>query len=162
MTVWNARTTDELDLVAGPLGDAYFDIDELEHDEGAGVLTIPFAQEGGWGPLLEDPAWRDAPRAETVRVTWRFREERVPLMRGVLTVRNVEAVAIDDGAGDAGMLLNLSYDEGTRTLTVEGVSGNLKAVVESLDITSELRPDEVALYIRRRHSVFGWSSERRL
>ena len=52
--------------------------------------------------------------------------------------------------GDAAMLLGLEYDEGGRAVTVAGVSGYMTVTVEKLDVTAELHPDQVALYVRRR------------
>ena len=109
----------------------------------SGTLAVPFAQE---------PECQGAPRTQFVRRTWWYTEERVPFMRGVLRVGHVVAVSWDQDAGDAAMLLGVSYDDSTRRLTVRGVSGDVTAVVERLDVTAELHPDDVALYVRRRRS----------
>jgi len=156
VTTWHAETPDGLEEVSGVIHDAWFDIDGVRYDETTQVLIIPFAQEGGWGPMLDDPAWRDAPKPELVRTSWRYRDERVPFVRGTLRITAVESVTLDQGAGDAAMLLELLYDSATRRLTVEGVSGDLVARVHRLDVTAEL-VNEVALYVRRRHGLLGVS-----
>ena len=157
MTEWNARSAADLAGISSLLHDAYFDFDDVAHDAVARVLSVPFAQERAGLPVDDDPAWRDAPRVDVVRKTWRYTEQRVPFVRGVLRVRQVESVALDAEAGDAATLLGLDYDETSRRLKVEGVSGDLIAVVARIDLTAELRPDEVALYVRRRRGRLGAS-----
>jgi hypothetical protein len=80
-------------------------------------------------------------------------------MRGLLEVRNVTSFSADQTVGDAQMLLGIRYDAARGRVTIDGVSGNLAALVDALDVTAQLRPDEVALYVRRRHWWFGWSSQ---
>jgi hypothetical protein len=93
-----------------------------------------------------------------VKTTWRYREERVPFMRGTLRIAAVESVALDRGASDAAMLLGVRYDRDTRYVTVEGASGDLGARVHRLDVTAEL-VNEVALFVRRRYHRFGGESD---
>jgi hypothetical protein len=133
VTTWHAEFVEDLAEVAGAVHDAWFDIDDLVHDVASQTLVIPFAQEWDWGRMREDAAWRDAPKPELTRATWRYREERVPFMRGALRIASVESVAIDERAGDAAMLLGIRYDVTTRAVTVEGVSGNVSAHVQDLD-----------------------------
>jgi hypothetical protein len=158
VTTWHAEFADDLAELGGVVHDAWFDIDGVVHDEACQTLVIPFAQEWEWGPMLEDPAWPDAPKPELTRTTWRYREERVPFMRGTLRIADVESVAIDKGARDAAMLLGIRYDSTTRSITVEGVSGNLLVRVQRLHVTVEFLP-EVVLYVRRRHGRFGGASD---
>jgi hypothetical protein len=151
VNTWKAQCAADLDEISGVVHDAWFDADELVHDRAAGTLAVPFAQES---------EWQGAPRTQFLRRTWRYTEERVPFMHGVLRVGHVVAVSQDENAGDAAMLLGVRYDESTRRVTVEGVSGSVTAVVERLDVTAELHPDEVALYVRRRRShIFGAESD---
>ncbi len=139
----------------------------MRHDEATKVLVVPFAQEWEWGPMLDDPAWRDAPKPELLKTTPRSREARVPFMRGTLRIAAADSVTLDRGAGDAAMLLGLRYDSAARNVTVEGVSGDLSARVHRLDVTAEL-VNEVALYVRRHRRPFGvsdrplWESSRLL
>lgn len=150
MPTWTAERVAELEEISGIVHDAWFEVDEVVDDRVDGTLTIAFAQEP-W-QLDADEQSRDAPQPEFLRRTWRYEEQRVPFIRGVLRVRYVVAISADEGFGDAAMLLGTSYDEATQRLTVQGVSGNLTAVVERLGVTVEILPDEVALYIRRRRS----------
>jgi hypothetical protein len=92
-----------------------------------------------------------------VRKTWRYTEERVPFARGVLHVRHVTSFTAEPDAGDAGMLLGVRYDATERRVTIDGVSGDLTALVEQLDIAAELHPSEIALYVLRRHGWLGSS-----
>lgn len=155
MSAWRAQTADALDVISGVIHDALLDIDDVEHDAAAWTLTIPFAQD--WGQAADA---EEVPEAELVAVTWRYREEKVPFMRGLLRIANVRGVELDRGIGDAAMLLGLRYDGDTSRLTIDGVSGDIVATVDRLDVTCELSRDEVAMYVRRRHSrLFGWTSE---
>jgi hypothetical protein len=147
-------------VVSGVIHDAYLEADEVQYDQAARLVSVPFAQEwGDWSPLDEDAGRRDAPRPEPMRKTWRHTEERVPFMRGLLQVRNVTSFSADQTVGDARMLLGIRYDAAAGRVTIDGVSGNLAALVDALDVTAQLRPDEVALYVRRRHWWFGGSSQ---
>jgi hypothetical protein len=137
VTTWHAATSDALEEVGAVIHDAWFDIDDVRH-EAMQMLVVPFAQEWEWGPMLDDPAWRKAAKPQFVKTTRRYREERVPFMRGSLRIAAVESVSIDRGAGDAAMLLGVRYDRAARTVTVEGVSGDLAARVDRLDVTAEL------------------------
>jgi hypothetical protein len=159
VTTWHADTPEALNEVAGVIHDAWFDIDDVRHDAGTQTLIVPFAQEWDWGPMLDDPAWRDAARPQVVTRIGPYRKERVPLMRGVLRIGAVESVAIDEGAGDAAMLEELRYDSAARTVTVEGISGDLRARVHRLDVTAELG-SEVSRWVHRRR-ISGLVSVRR-
>jgi hypothetical protein len=159
VSTWNAESPEALQEVSGVIHDAYFDAGHVRYDHAARLLSVPFAQEwGDWWPLDEDAERHDAPRPEPVRKTWRYTEERVPFMRGLLRVRHVTSFTADAEAGDAGTLLGVRYDAATRRLTIDGVSGNLAATVENLEVTAELRSDEVALHVARRHGWLGSSS----
>jgi hypothetical protein len=158
VTTWHAESTQDLAEIAGVIHDSWFDIDDVEHHATAQTLVIPFAQEWDGPPLRDDPEWRDAPKPEPTRTTWRYREEHVPFMRGVLRIAAVEAADIDRHAGDAAMLLDTRYDADTRLVTVEGVSGDLRARVQQLDVTAEL-VNEVALVVRRRRGLLGGASD---
>ncbi len=160
MTTWHAETPKGLEEVAGVIHDAWFDIDGVRHDEATQALIVPFAQEWEWGPMLDDPAWRNAPKPELLKTAWRYQEERVPFMRGTLRIAAVESVTLDRGAGDAAMLLGLRYDSAARSVTVEGESGDLGARVHRLDVTADLA-NEIALYVRRRHGLL-WMSDQPL
>lgn len=157
MTTWTARSTRELREISAVIHDAYFEFDDVSHDPVARELSVPFAQQWDWPPLNSDPAWREAPRPALISKTWRYTEERVPFMRGALRVRAVQSVVLDPEAGDAAMLLGVEYDQTSRRLTIDGVSGNLAAVVERLQVTAELWPDDIALYVRRRRGPVGES-----
>jgi hypothetical protein len=146
VTAWRAETTEALVEVAGVIHDAWFDMDGVSHDEATGTLVVSFAQESGWSSMLDDPAWRDAAEPEFVKATWRYREERVPFMRGTLRIAAVESVALDQGAGDPAMLLGIVYDRAAHSITVEGVSGDVKVRVSRLDVTAEL-VNEVSLWV---------------
>jgi hypothetical protein len=161
VTTWHAATSDALREVGGVVGDAWFDIDGVRHDEATQQLVVPFAQDWEWGPMLDDPAWRDAPKPEFVKATWRYREERVPFMRGTLRIAAVGSVSIDRDAGDAAMLLGVRYDDVTHTVTVEGVSGDLAARVDRLEVTVELS-NEISIWVQRRHGRFGGVSSKPL
>ncbi len=84
-------------------------------------------------------------------------------MRRVLRIAAVEAADVDDGAGagDAAMLIDARYDADTGLVTVEGISGDLKARVQRLDVTAELI-NEVALMVRRRNGLLGLESDKPL
>lgn len=155
VTTWAATSGEALEKISGLVGDARFDADRAVHNEESGVLSLPFAQEWEWSPLTEDPEWENAPRAEIVRRTWRYRDERVPFMRGMLVVRHVEVFINDPKASDAGILTGIIYDPVNRRLTLSGASGDLIAVVSALDVAAELRPDDVALTVLRRCGPFG-------
>jgi hypothetical protein len=157
VTVWRAHSAEALGEISGVIHDAYFDYDEVRYDPEAGVVRVPFGQAWDWPPLNEDPEWRDAPRTEFVRKTWRYTQERVPFMRGVLMIRQVQTFTPDARAGEAGMLLSLDHDAGSGKLTVNAVSGDLVAVVSSVDVEADLRPDEVALWVVRRRGRIGVS-----
>jgi hypothetical protein len=158
VTTWHAESASDLADIAGLIHDAWFDVEDVAHDVETRTLVIPFAQEWDWGPMREDPAWRDAPKPELTKTTWRYREERVPFVRGTLRIADVESVAIDASAGDAAMLLGIRYDTTTDCVTVEGVSGNLSAHVQRLNVSAELRT-EIAHYVRRRHGLLGGVSD---
>jgi hypothetical protein len=150
MPTWTAESVPELDEISGVVHDAWFDVDEVVRDRAAGTVTVPFAQDPG--QFDADEQCRDDPRPQLLRRTWRYTEERVPFIRGVLRVGHVVALSEDDEFGDAAMLLGTSYDEATRRVTVRAASGNVTAVVERLGVTVEIHPHEVALYVRRRRS----------
>ena len=156
MTTWHAGTAQGLAEIGGVIHDAWFDIDGVRHDEATQMLIVPFAQQGPWGPMLDDPTWRDAPKPTLLKRTWRYREERVPFMRGTLRVGAVESVAIDPDAGDAGMLLGIRFDAGKQTVIVETASGQLAARIHRLDVNADL-VNEVARYVRRRYGLLGVS-----
>ncbi len=149
MTTWHADSTRALEEIGALIHDAWFDIDDVRHDQEQHALIVPFAQQ--WD---ED----DAPTPELIKRTWRYREERVPLMRGTLRIEAVVSVEVDRDAGDAGMLVGLRYDERERKVTMEGISGDLHARVERLEVTAEL-VKEVAMYVRRRQGLLGESEE---
>ena len=157
MTTWNAESAEALAEISGVIHDAWFDADDVQYDAAAQTLCVPFAQEWDWPPLNEGPEWQKAPRPEFLRKTWRFTEERVPFMRGVLRVRHVTSFSADAGVGDAGMLLDVEHDPHAGKLTIHGVSGDLAALIVRIDVTAELRPDEVALYVSRRRGRLGSS-----
>jgi hypothetical protein len=150
VTVWTAASADELEVISGVIHDSWFFSDEVAYDRAARRLVIPFAQEWDWPPLRDSPEWQHAPRATVVRRTWRYTEERVPFMSGELCIGQVTAVSQDEGIGDAAMLLRVVYEAARRLITVEGVSGDITANVERLDVRAELRADRVALHVRRR------------
>jgi hypothetical protein len=83
-------------------------------------------------------------------------------MRGEIRVRTVRAFRFDPGAGDAGTLLGMRYEEAEGAVRIEGVSGDLVAVVDEVDVSLELRPDDVALYVERRTLPGGATQERPL
>jgi hypothetical protein len=157
VALWKAESGEALEEISGVIHDAYFDADAVEYEASAQTLRVPFAQ--GWDGLLLDkePEWQQAPQPEVLRRTWRYTEERVPFMRGVIYVRHVESFVADAGAGDAGMLLGIDYDADTRKLRIGGVSGDLVALVGRIDVTAELRSDEFALYVSRRCGRLGVS-----
>jgi hypothetical protein len=143
---------------AGLVHDAFFQIEDVEHDQSSETLIIPFAQTWEWGAMLSDPAWRDAPRTEFVRKTWRYREERVPFMRGTLRIAAVQSYRVEEAMGDSGVLLDVRYDSDAGMVVVESVSGELHARVRRLDVAAELR-NELALYVRRRRGFLRGESE---
>ena len=147
---WRAVAPEGLPEVSSVVHDAYFDADSVEYDRGRRVLSVPFAQEW-WEPAEDDP------RPELVRKTWRYREERVPFVHGVLHVRHVTSFTAEPDAGDAGMLLGVRYDANERRVTIDGVSGDLTALVDELDVAAELHPGEVARYVLRRYGRLGSS-----
>ena len=57
-------------------------------------------------------------------------------------------------------MVSVRYDAVRRYLTVEGVSGDIRARVERLEVTAELVND-VAVIVLRRDGRFGGSSENR-
>ena len=121
---------------------------------GAVLPGSAFAQE--WG-LVEDA---ETPEAELVAVTWRYREEKVPFMRGLLRIAEIRDVELGRDIGDAASLLGLRFDDRTSRLTIDGVSGAFVVTVDVLDVTCELSRDVVALYVRRRHGrLLGGISE---
>jgi len=136
---WKAESTQELEEISSLVHDAYFDIDAVEYDEAAGALLVPFAQAGP-----EDGRARSG-------------DERVPFMRGRLVVSDVEAVDLDRAPGDAAMLVYVRYDAAGGVVTVEGVSGDLVVRVSRLHVTAEVHPEQIALYVRRRHGPMGTS-----
>jgi hypothetical protein len=155
--MWKAESPQELGEISRLVHDAYFDFDDVIYDAAAEFLTVPFLQEWEWPPLDQDPDWQDAPRTEVLGKTWRYTEQRVPFMRGSLHVMHVESVSLDSASGDAAMLRAICYDTTAGQLTIEGVSGDLTARVTRLQITAELRPDEIGLRVRRRVGFVGTS-----
>src|SRR3954467_13664637 len=107
MTSWHADGPEALEAIGGGIHDAGVDIADVHHDEATRALAVPFAQEWGWGPMLDDPDWRHAPKPELLKTTWRYREERVPFMRGTLRIAEIESCTLDPRAGDAAMLTDL-------------------------------------------------------
>ena len=161
MALWKAESVGDLPEISGVIHDAYFDADAVRYDAAARTVCIPFAQEWDSPPLDADPAWQAVPQPVFVRKAWRYTEERVAFMRGVLRVADVNAFSADAGAGDAGTLLGIAYDSLSGRLTIEGVSGDLAALIGRIDVTAELHPGEVGVFVLRRRGLFG-SSERPL
>jgi hypothetical protein len=157
MTRWKAESAQALGEISRVIHDAYFDADDVQYDPGAQTVCVPFAQQQDWASVEDAPEWQDAPQTEFVRKTWRYTEERVPFMRGELRATDVWSFIPDASAGDAGMLLSIDYDANAGKLTIRGVSGDLVAFVGRIDVTAELRPDQVALYVSRRRGGFGSS-----
>lgn len=155
MAVWKADAPEGLAALARVVHDAYFDSGEVRYDSQARTLLVPFAQEWEGLQLGQDPEWARAPRPEILRRTWRYTEALVPFMRGTLQLEGVESFSADPAAGEAGMLLGLEYDDALSLLVVTGVSGDITAVVDRVAATAELRPNEVALRVRRRRGRFG-------
>jgi hypothetical protein len=62
VTTWHAESPTDLSEIAGVVHDAWFDIDDVAHGESDRTLVVPFAQDGTWGSMREDPARRRAAR----------------------------------------------------------------------------------------------------
>jgi hypothetical protein len=153
---WHAQSPEALRDVSAVIHDAYLDVDEVHYDQAGRCIRIPFAQD--WGRLVNDDEPAQAgPRAELTRRTWRYVETRVPFVRGVLCVRHVSSFAADANAGDASMLLGIRYDAGAGRVTIDGASGDLTALVDQLDVAAEVRPEEIAAHVLRRHGRIGSS-----
>jgi hypothetical protein len=157
VTTWAAESIEALEELSGVIHDAYFDADDVRYDGAARVLRVPFAQE--WPAINEREGRSGGQQPKSVPRSWRRKEKRVPFMRGLVSVAHVDSFAPDESAGDAGILLGISYDADARRLTIEGVSGVLAALVERIDVTVELREDEVALYVVRRRGLLGGSEK---
>lgn len=162
MSEWSATTEAELVEISGVIHDSWFDSEMTAYDEAAKTVTVEFGQTWEWSPLQSAPEWHGAPATEVVRQTWRYTEERVPFMRGVLRIHHVLSLSSEPEWGDARMLSTVTYDETSGCVDVVGVSGNLTAVVSALQVTTELMPQEVAFFVRRRRGLFGGASEKPL
>jgi hypothetical protein len=138
-----ATTPYELDLL--PIHDAWFDADDLVHDEQKRRLTIPFMQD-------PEPS-SHAPEPELIRRRRRSIEYRAPLVGWRLTIFNVRAVRASEGWADMGMLVGVSYSGKRRMLTIES-NGKLEVVVDALRVEAS-GGDEVAAWKRRRVGRFG-------
>jgi len=136
-----ARAPEELPEVSGVLHDAYVDPEALTHHEDRGEVQLPFAQEAGW--------MRDLPQKELVRQTWRVREYRVPILKGLLTIRHVLDLEAPEGWGDMSMLLGLDHDAARGQLVLHAGLDPVRLTVERVDVTAEVT-DERAFYVRRR------------
>jgi hypothetical protein len=137
-----ARSPEELQEIAGVTHDARFNGREaVVFDEGAAQLTISFEQEGG--------AWCGGPEPELVRETWRYREYRVPLLRGRLIIRRVLAVRNLDEWGDMEMLVGIDYNRRHGEVRVYA-DGALRVQVSAVDVVATIT-DEVAGALRRRN-----------
>ena len=135
-----ATTPDALEEIEALIHDAHFDSADIVHDESAGTLTIPFAQ--------EDEDWEgDEPPWELLRQTRWYDEHRVPFYAGRLTVHHVTAVDLP-GFEDIWMLVGIRYDAGPGRVRINALD-QIDAHVERLRVEAELT-GTVALNIRRR------------
>lgn len=132
-----------------PIHDAWFDPDDVVHDEEARTLTLTFAQD-------PDPS-EDAPEPELVRRRRLSTEYRAPLVGWRLTVYGVLAVSYRPGWGDMGMLLDLSCIPTTQTLVLES-NGKLELEVDALHVEAS-GGAEVVAWSRRRVGRFGGVSD---
>ena len=136
----SATTPGGLEEIDALIHDAHFDSSDIVHDETAGTLTIPFAQ--------EDQDWEgDEPPWELLRQTRWYDEHRVPFYAGRLTVHNVTAVELP-GFEDTWMLVGIRYDAAPGRVRIDALD-RIDAYVTRLHVEAELT-GTVALDIKRR------------
>jgi transposase InsO family protein len=142
---WRRWAGDEASLrrVSDAVHDAYID-GLIEHDRAAGVVAVPFLQEG----------FAEGPPREQVRTgeTWRYREYRVTFFRGRLVIRRVRAVQEPDGWDDELMIYSAEFDPQMNQVRV--CSGEcLRVTVDALDVHVEVS-GEPGGHVRRRVGKF--------
>ena len=146
----SARDEESLGEISGALHDAYIG-GPIEHDRAAGVVVVPFLQEG----------WPEGPPGERVRKreTWRYREDRVTFFRGQLIVRQVRAVHVPDGWIDEPTIESVGVDPHGSEVRVRA-SQCLRLTVDALDIEVWISR-EPGGHVRRRVGKFtGIESDR--
>jgi hypothetical protein len=139
--MWSLAARDHASLreVSGAVHDAYID-GPAEHDDAAGVVEIPIAQEGfEGGPVSEQFATRE---------TWRYREHLVTFFRGRLIIRRVRAMHKPDGWDDQPMIESVELDEQANQVTV--LAGDrLRLTVDGIDVEVQVS-GEPGGHVRRR------------
>jgi hypothetical protein len=140
-----ATIPEELDRVTGEIHDAFFDLDDVAFDRDAGQVVIPFRR---W-------SYDEARRVKQSRLgsTW-----EAPWYRWLLRVERVETFDLNDEAqiGDADFG-HLSYDEQTRTLTIDcNTPVTISLQVTGLAVTVEETGERLGL--ARYREVFGGES----
>ena len=146
---------EDLELVTYWVHDAHFNYEEASFSEEASRVTVPFAQESGWGdrhPSMPNP--------ELLKSTLLSRHYRVPFVRCLLVLENALGISIDeDGRGDPGMLNELTFDASRCEVRLATVVGPSIVVPVSDDVCLRvIVTSEVAVEVRRK--VFrGWPAE---
>ena len=145
----------ELELVTYWIHDAHFDYEQASFSETGSRVTVPFAQESGWGdrhPSMPNP--------ELLKRTLLSRHYRVPFARCYLIVENARAMSIDEaGRGDPGMLNEATFDPSHGEVHLVPVVGPRITVSVSELVIRVLVSREVAFEVRRR-ILRGWPAER--
>jgi hypothetical protein len=143
--VWSLSARDDASLraISGAVHDAYIH-GSVEHDQAAGVVVVPFLQEG----------WPEGPPGERVptRETWRYREYRVTFFQGRLVVRRVQALDEPDAWTDEPMIYGVDFDAKAGQVRVCS-SECLRLTVDALDVEVEVSP-EPGGHVRRRVGKF--------
>jgi hypothetical protein len=147
-SMWSlsARDAASLRKISGAVHDAYIN-GAVEHDQAAGVVVVPFLQEG----------WPEGPPAERVPTheTWRYREYRVTFFRGRLIVRRVHALHEPDDWTDDLMIYSVDFDTQANQVRVCSTEC-LRLTVDALDVAVEVSP-EPGGHVRRRVGKFARS-----
>jgi hypothetical protein len=146
---------DDLERVTYWIHDAHFDYEQASFSETSARVTVPFAQESGWGdrhPSMPDP--------ELLKRTLLSRHYRVPFARCYLIFENARGMSIDEaGRGDPGMLNEATFDAARGEVHLVPVVGPRITVSVSELTIRVLVSQEVALEVRRR-VLKGWPAER--
>ena len=139
--MWSLRARDQRSLrdVSGAVHDAYI-AGPIEHDAAAGIVTVPFLQEG-W-------AGGPAPEVQHERETWRYRESQVTFFRGRLVIRGVRVMHAPEEWLDWPEINSVDFVPGVNELRVWS-DDPLRLRVDAVDVEVVITR-EPGLHVRRR------------
>ena len=156
-TLATLHARDQVGLDALPEHDAYFDVDDREFDAASRTLSLQFSQR-----VDQIVGVEGLPAARETRRTWRFEEQRVPLVRCVLRIRQVRAWSAPLDLDEPGMLNWIEWDEGRSRVTVHTVTGPEHVIdIDRLEVEVEITDQVEREHRVRTGRLLGVETERR-